>query len=339
MNNDNGSSGPYAILAKETSKDNIIQPPEVDNEVLPPLGASILLCGKSGSGKSTLLASLINDDNGRFYKDYFSKVFLFSPTGHGDDIQSHYGIPENHVFTDLDEAPELLELIIKSQRDKIKKTNNAKTPQYAVVFDDIIGDTKFMNSKQFSQCFYMCRHANVTTFICTQHYKRVPRICRQQASLICFFRCSRNEVELIAEEFAPPFTSKRSFMGMIDTATQEPFSFFTINMKCEWEKRFRKNLFPILPIPRDQEFYNPLEFSHGETKEESEEDDSDDGIEEICSKSTNAKYGKVQKTRRGTHSRNNHSESNNSRWKGGGPRERRGLSYKKEKQTIVYKGT
>ena len=128
-------------------------------------------------------------------------------------------------------------------------------------------------------------------------------------------------------------------MGMIDTATQEPFSFFTINMKCEWEKRFRKNLFPILPIPRDQEFYNPLEFSHGETKEESEEDDSDDGIEEICSKSTNAKYGKVQKTRRGTHSRNSHAESNNSRWKGGGPRERRGLSYKKEKQAIVYKGT
>ena len=337
-NSDNGSSGRYAIFAKETSKDDIEQPIEVEEEVLPPLGASILLCGKSGSGKSTLLASLINDENNRFYKEYFDKVFLFSPTGHGDDIQSHYGIPENHVFTDLDEAPELLELIIKTQRDKIKRSNNAKTAQYAVVFDDIIGDTKFMNSKQFSQCFYMCRHANVTTFICTQHYKRVPRICRQQASLICFFRCSRNEVELIAEEFSPPFCSKRSFMGMIDTATQEPFSFFTINMKCEWEKRFRKNLFPILPIPRDQETYDATQFSNDEVKEVKEKEDSQDGIEKTCSKQTEPQYGKVQKARRRVDGGNNNPKSDNSRRERGGSRPSRGLSYRKTKEAIVRKG-
>ena len=326
MNALNGSEGRYAILAKETSKDDIDQPEEVEAQIIPPLGASILLCGKSGSGKSTLLASLVNDDDSRFYREYFSKVFLFSPTGHGDDIQTHYGIPDEHVFTDLDEAPELLELIIKSQRDKIKKSNNAKVPQFAIVFDDIIGDTKFMNSKQFSQCFYMCRHANVTTFICTQHYKRVPRICRQQASLICFFRCSRNEVELIAEEYSPPFCSKRSFMGMIDAATQEPFSFFTINMKCEWENRFRKNLFPILSIPTDQEVYtNENEFSNVKETEE------EDGFEETRIKPTEPKHGAVQKTRRGTDGRDNNSEPDNSRRK----RRRRGegtkLGIRKEK--------
>lgn len=238
----------YEIRKKETSKDNIKNPQEVHEEIIPQLGSSLLLCGKSGSGKSTLLASLINDDDGRFYTGKFDKMFLFSPTAEGDDIQKQYGVPTNHVFTDLSEAPELLAIIHKSQKEKIKLKGADKSPQYAIIFDDVIGDTKFMNSKEFIQCFYQTRHVNCTTFICTQHFKRVPRICRMQANFICFFRGGRNEVDMIAEEFSPPGLHKNDMMQIIDKATSEPFSFFTINMKVDWEKRFRKNLHPVLNV-------------------------------------------------------------------------------------------
>jgi hypothetical protein len=238
----------YAIIQRKTTKDDIENPQEVQDEIIPPLGSSLLLCGKSGSGKSTLLATLINDEHKRFYTDRFDKLFLFSPTAEGDDIQKQYGINSRFVYTDLADAPSLIKLIHDAQRTKVKEHGSARAPQYAIIFDDVIGDTKFMNSKEFTQCFYQTRHVNCTTFICTQHYKRVPRVCRMQANFVCFFRMGQSEVEMVSEEFAPPLMPKKQFMSMIDTATSIPYSFFTINMKVDWETRFRQNLYPVIPL-------------------------------------------------------------------------------------------
>ncbi|WP_289460263.1 ATPase/DNA packaging protein, partial [Klebsiella pneumoniae] len=77
-------------------------------------------------------------------------------------------------------------------------------PQFAIIFDDVIGDTKFMNEKAFTRCFYQVRHVNCTTFICTQHFKKVPKICRLQANFVFFFQGSKTEVDIVAEDFAPP---------------------------------------------------------------------------------------------------------------------------------------
>ncbi len=74
-------------------------------------GEVLGLVGESGSGKSTLLANLLKD--GRFYgpseqrpKGWFDKIFLFSPTANGDDIQKSLNIPKKNVFTDQEEATE-----------------------------------------------------------------------------------------------------------------------------------------------------------------------------------------------------------------------------------------
>ena len=105
----------------ETSKDDIEQPElaKHDDMYIPPLGSSVIISGKSGSGKSTLLANLLMDE--RFYgpcqakpKGWFDKIFLFSPTANGDDIQKSLNIPKKYVFTDLDEAAELLTVILDS---------------------------------------------------------------------------------------------------------------------------------------------------------------------------------------------------------------------------------
>jgi energy-coupling factor transporter ATP-binding protein EcfA2 len=252
-NSKNKPSENYAIEEKKTRKDDIIQPKDVEDGIIPPLGSSLLLCGKSGSGKSTLLASLINDDKGRFYTGYFDHVFLFSPTAGGDDIQLQYGVKPNHVFTDLSEATEILQTIQESQKEAVKAAGADKAPNYAIIFDDIIGDTKFMNTPEFTKCFYQSRHINCTTFLCTQHYKRVPRVCRLQAGFVCFFKGSRSEVEMITEEFSPPLVHKDVFMGIVDKVTSEPYTFFTINMKVDWTERFRHCLWPVIHIGGDDQ--------------------------------------------------------------------------------------
>lgn len=252
------SVGGLEIGVIETSKDKIDQPDLAKDEkmYIPPLGSSIIISGKSGSGKSTLLANLLKDP--RFYgpsekrpQGWFNKIFLFSPTANGDDIQKSLDIPANHVFTDLDEAPELLKVILDSQQMKLDKGEGAQNvDQFAVIFDDVIGDVVFMNSKEFTRCFYQVRHVNCTTFICTQHFTRVPKVCRLQANFIFFFQGGASEVEIVVDEFAPPLYTKNEFREMIMEATRDRFSFLTINMKVGWDLRFRNNLDRFIVLDR-----------------------------------------------------------------------------------------
>jgi hypothetical protein len=246
------------IKKVETSKDKIEQPrlAKDPRKIIPSLGNGIIINGKSGSGKSTLLANYITGP--QFFgkspekpNGWFDEVFLFSPTASGDDIQQSLGIKKEHVYTDLDEAPELIQVILKCQKAKLAGGNKAdKVGQYAVIFDDVIGDTKFMNTKEFLQTFYMVRHCNCTTFICSQHYKKVPKVCRLQASFIHFFAGSASEVEQIVEDFAPPQYSKNEFRDLVNEATMGDHDFFTICMKVGWKYRFRKNLNEFISLPR-----------------------------------------------------------------------------------------
>jgi hypothetical protein len=253
--------GEDLIIRKiETSKDLIEQPRLAKDErkIIPNLGASVIINGKSGSGKTTLLTNYMTEP--QFYgkcpekpDGWFDEVFLFSPTADGDDIQKALKIKKEHVYTDLDEAPELIKIILDSQKEKLDGGGKAhKVPQYAVIFDDVIGETTFMNTKEFLQTFYMVRHRNCTTFICSQHYKKVPKVCRLQASFIHFFAGSAAEVEQIVDDFAPPLYSRNEFRDIVNEATRGTHSFLTICMKVGWDLRFRRNLDEFISLDRLQ---------------------------------------------------------------------------------------
>ena len=185
------------------------------------------------------------------------------------------------MFTDLEEGVELLEVILDSQAGKIEKADGAdKVEQFAILFDDIIGDTQFMTEKAFTRCFYQVRHVNCTTFLCTQHFNRVPRVCRLQANFIFFFQGSQSEVETIVEEFAPPQYSKKEFRQLLTEATgKNKFDFLTINMKVGWDLRFRRNLNEFISLDR-------LGIAEDEPEKESDkhecEDEGDEGDEDEC---------------------------------------------------------
>ena len=234
----------------DTEKDRIKHPKLACHPmgIIPKLNSSLLLVGKSGSGKSTLLANLVSDK--RFYGDKcFDLIFLISPTGEADDIQKSIKIPPSQIFTDImaDGIP-CLAAIQKHQEEDIKKVGAAKAKKILIIFDDVIGNEKFMREPAFVKSFIACRHYNCTTILCSQHFTRVPRVCRLQANYLAFFAVSNSEAELLAEEFAPPQMNTKQFMRLIDDTLKDPYSFLGINLKQPWESRFRKNLNEVINL-------------------------------------------------------------------------------------------
>ena len=238
----------YKIEPVPTSKDEIKHPPLAEEGVIPRMCTSTILVGKSGSGKSVLLHNLLMRKEFFNKYQYFDKIFLVSPSAECDDIQRGLNLPPSCVFTDLIEGELALEKIEKFQSEQIKKLGSGKAQKFCIVYDDCIGHTKFMNSPVFISSFIKCRHYNFTVFLCSQHFRKVPKICRMQASYLCFFAVSNSDVETLCDEFAPPSMKKDAFFHMVNNTLTERYSFLTINMRSPWETRFRKGLAEVIPL-------------------------------------------------------------------------------------------
>lgn len=224
----------------ESTKDNIKNPHLAESNVIPKLGTSSILNGKSGSGKSTLLINLLLR-----YKGVVNKTIFISPTADVDDINNQLKIDIR--ITNMNEAPDKLKELMDSQLSYIARAkDNSKAPQVLVIFDDVVGSKKLMNSPEFVRLFIGSRHFNMTVFLCSQSWTAVPRRCRLQASHIFFFRGALSEVELLYNEYCPPSLNKKRFFELVDFATKDKHSFLHINMKVDPSKRFVKNLSHVI---------------------------------------------------------------------------------------------
>jgi hypothetical protein len=179
---------------------------------------------------------------------YFDLVFLFSPTaGIGDDLVTHLDIPSQRIYTDPSTYLARLNHIFETQDALIKSGGIAKSPKILCIFDDIQSATKFMNSDAFTKLFIAGRHSNISIIVAIQSWTRLPRVLRLQASNIMLFPSSNSEVELLADEYTPPGSSKREFMGLVQHATREPYNFLHINNQAP-ENKYRKNLDIVLSL-------------------------------------------------------------------------------------------
>ena len=232
----------YAISPLPSEKDLIIHPSAAIDGIIPKLCTSMLFVGRSGSGKSTLLANLLCRPE--FYGRYksFDRIFLISPTGESDDVQKSLKLPKECIITDLKAAVPFLERIFKTQSELIRDHGAAHCAKVCVIFDDCVSDSRFMATPIFTKMFIACRHANICTMLCSQHYKRVPKVCRLQAHTLYFFAPSGAEVSTIADDFCAPGMTKKQMCVLIEMATEKPYSFLTVDMKKPWENRFSLNL-------------------------------------------------------------------------------------------------
>ncbi len=230
----------YKMTPPKTAKDDIKHPELALKGVIPKLGSSILIVGKSGSGKSVLIHNLIKDP--KFYGNAFDKLFIVSATGETDDILDGLNVPDNHIFSDLGEGSKAIDMLQKHQSEQISKKGNGKAPQLGLILDDCIGDNDFITSAPFLRSFIASRHYNKTTFLASQHLRKVPKICRMQASMIVLFPSSQSETNTICDEYCPPGLSKQQFQCMLEDAWKEPYQFLSIHMKQPMATRYRKGL-------------------------------------------------------------------------------------------------
>jgi len=231
-----------SIKALKTVKSKIPQRLLMEKNIIPKHPSSVISNGCSGSGKSNLLASLLT--RGEFFKGYFNQIYLFSPTGDTDDMFSHIKIPKKNVFTSM--KPSDLLSIMDKQEKIIKKKGVDKAPRILVIFEDVQGNNKFMKSKPFLRAFIANRHFGMSTWLCSQSFTKTPRACRLQANNIFFFKGSGSEKMMMMDEFCPAGINKKEFERLIDSATEEPYSFLHINMRVAQKERYRCNLGEII---------------------------------------------------------------------------------------------
>lgn len=240
------------IRPLKTSKHGIKQRPMMESGVIPQVNTSTLIIGRSGSGKTCLLCNLLQQPH--FYgkdhtgKPYFDQTIIFSKTG-GTALDDTYDnidyLTKDNFVNDL--QPEIIDEIIKSQEQHIKKNGFGKR-KLLLIFDDVLSEPKFLKSKQFVKLWVELRHYCCTVICNSQSYTKIPRVARLQITCLFFFPASYNEIEVLADQQAPPNMNKKEFIKLVQYATNEPFNFLYINNKLPITERFRKNLDKVIKI-------------------------------------------------------------------------------------------
>ena len=131
--------------------DNQLQPSkQLHPDLLQP-PFTLLLVAPKGSGKSTTILRLIygnrkrcadKNSHRKFYRHYFDKIFVFSPTWELDPKMQRCRIPPDQIFDDPDDYEEVVGEILDGQAEEIEAEGkddaeevNAATipaPQHAV---------------------------------------------------------------------------------------------------------------------------------------------------------------------------------------------------------------
>lgn len=207
------------------------------NEFLPRIPFSLLNCGTRGAGKSVLTLNMLE-----WYKDYFDKIFIFSPTIELDykykitleklDIEYKVG---TNIFFDYEEE------VFRNILNKIKVFNKDKPfsekAKILMIFDDII--TLLPKNKKktiFNRLILNNRHYNISTIINSQSFKLLDSNFRKVASQIVLFKTDNTlELDNYIKELSGMLgggtlaESRRRFFRAFRFATSEPHSFLFIN--------------------------------------------------------------------------------------------------------------
>ena len=201
-----------------------------------------LIIGLPASGKSSLIKSLLNGTpENNLYNNVFNSVYYISPSATMD-----LNLPEDKIIS-LDDEP--LEDILSEIID-VEKEENEQDPddphRVLIILDDAINyiatnkramnvfKKLVMNGRHILQ-----KHSSVAIWIVSQKVKSVPLTIRSQANQVFFFDSTKQEKEVIRDEFTP--LDKREGDELFDYVFDKPYNFLFINLFIPKNKRLFKN--------------------------------------------------------------------------------------------------
>ena len=182
-----------------------------------PNSIRMIIIGPSGSGKTQLVLTLIM----KYLK--WDKLYLIAPSvddQHCYQVLKDYNetaseIAEDEVIKfiiDIDEAPSIED--IDGGIDNL------------VVYDDVMLDKQKNPAKMFSRG----RHKNIDIIYLTQRYTQIPKVIRDNCSLLCVFNgVDTHTLRNIWLTWCSDMTYNQ-FQTFFNNARALPYGFITINI-------------------------------------------------------------------------------------------------------------
>lgn len=251
----------------DSAKHDIKQRALMKAGVIPHHPSITIFSGSAGSGKTNLVNNMLtkscmygksmedtaNDDDKHMYKkktpkQYFDIIYLL--IGSDDDMYDNLIEKEVIDKDNVVHMPKISDVqkIIDSQKSILKKEDGdiTKIPKILVIFDDVVNDSKLMNSNSFKELFVKGRHINSSTWLLTQYLNMVNKGCRMQANYLACFKMNRAELNILYDQYCPPEYNKTEFFNMCVESTRptedNPNPFLFISKKAPIEQRFRSGL-------------------------------------------------------------------------------------------------
>ena len=199
-----------------------------------------LIIGLPASGKSSLIKSLLNGCNGdNLYNNVFNSVYYISPSDTMD-----LDLDENKIINlDKEDLSVILQDIIDSEKDEGEEDDPHRV---LIILDDAINyiNTNKRALSVFRKLVMNGRHilgkySSVALWIVSQKIKSVPLTIRSQANQIFFFDSTKQEKEVIRDEFTP--LDKKESDKLYEYVFDKPHNFLFINLFLPKFKRMFKN--------------------------------------------------------------------------------------------------
>jgi hypothetical protein len=237
--------------------DNQLQPSkELHPDLLQP-PFTLMMVGPKGSSKTTTILRLIYGNNRkkgctdesnqhrRFYRHYFDKIYVFSPTWSNDAKTSRCKIPDDQIFEDVEHYEDIITEILQGQEEDIREDGKDDADNVLMIFSDLAG-TKFYSNKKgiLNKVAFNHRHYKVSVLLDTQSLRQISGPFRNNLSGVMFFASISNRLEIkkITEEFLGKYTEKQSRQILKYAFKDSLFNFLYLNFQ---KRTIYKNFNPL----------------------------------------------------------------------------------------------
>lgn len=228
------------IVDIKKKKEKEYSPPKT-HEDLPQLHFTTCIVGPRNRGKSLLIRNLLLRDE--LLKKTFKKphyIIIISPNvdvnGDFDEVDGKNVYKYDHY------DPALVNYLMQTQSDIIKKMGRKKCPEILCIMDDILDSGALNFHSAVEKIFSRGRHVNINLILVSQHLNRISRTMRLNSDyFILFMPNNMTELTDFLEQYVPKRYWKKMDGYLKQMWEESIYNFVVVDFKTkDVKRRYRK---------------------------------------------------------------------------------------------------